>query len=232
MAYWQKINIVILIGLIACVLTSLLRLTSDKKSNKDKINLPERTVFTGLNYTEYLENEKVFSFKIGSIEVLRRKIGFFRLGFYKIAKIENVCLNFYKVDNPNSRDKLNLGLSFKKFLSSYGKKLGYDIKRLIGESIRGIEIEKIRINIYNGVTLLSSISSDKAQVDFGKKEVIFKGNVKIASILDRLLECERIRWAQETDRFKTKGSYRLRIKDKIIKGKELETDYLLAKVKI
>jgi len=98
MAHQHKINIIILVGLTACILIVLWGLNIDKKSNKPQINLSKRTVVTDLAFTESLNNKKVFSFKIGSIKVLRKKIEFLRFGLYKIARIENMCVNFYNMD--------------------------------------------------------------------------------------------------------------------------------------
>jgi len=178
----------------------------------------------GLSFEEHFEGRKLFTLKIDTVKILRKKVGFLSLGFFKVTRLENVRIDFYEVmKNPGSTP--HNFLNFEKSLLSKN-----NLKLLKPKGVKGLEIVKITVNVYREGRLLSSICSDKAKIEFGKKEIIFEGHVRIASGEDRSLECSKIRWITDTQTFRTREHYVAKVNGRIIEGKGLETGYLLEKL--
>jgi hypothetical protein len=175
----------------------------------------------GLSFVETQDGREIFSLDIGSFKIRKIKLGFFRVGLFKTAELENVEINFYI--NENVKGITKEPFDFEKcFLAS-------ELPGL--EKVRGVEIKNIKINIMQENRIISSISSDYAEIDLARKDVIFKGNVKISSQEDKVLRCYRIRWVNKTNRFKTNDFYKLTKEGKAFEGKGLETDYLLENIR-
>lgn len=195
-----------------------------------EVSRPKTCVATGLRFDEYNQGRMVFSLKTDSLKIVRKKAGFFRLGFWKVARLENVSIDFYQLSDKkkprNDADEMvNIGTGFSDIGDIF---LKHDkFKFMIPKGVKGVEINNITINLHKDGKLLSAMSSDKAKLGSRGKELVFEGNVRMTSGKDKLLECSKIRWLTDAGKFKTTHRYVARIDNRIIKGTGLETDCLL-----
>lgn len=195
-----------------------------------EVSRPKTCVATGLRFDEYNQGRMVFSLKIDSLKIVRKKASFFRLGFWKVARLENVSIDFYQLSDKkkprNDADEMvNIGTGFSDIGNIF---LKHDkFKFMIPKGVKGVEINNITINLHKDGKLLSAMSSDKAKLGSRGRELVFEGNVRMASGKDKLLECSKISWLTDAGKFKTTRRYVARIDNRIIKGTGLETDCLL-----
>lgn len=195
-----------------------------------EVSRPKTCVATGLRFDEYNQGRMVFSLKTDSLKIVRKKASFFRLGFWKVARLENVSIDFYQLSDKkkprNDADEMvNIGTGFSDIGNIF---LKHDkFKFMIPKGVKGVEINNITINLHKDGKLLSAMSSDKAKLGSRGRELVFEGNVRMASGKNKLLECSKISWLTDAGKFKTTRRYVARIDNRIIKGTGLETDCLL-----
>ena len=195
-----------------------------------QVSRPKTCVSTGLRFDEYYEGSRVFSLKTDSLKIIRKKVGFLRLGFWKVARLENVCIDFYQLSDENrprndANGMVNIGEGFPDLGSLF---LKHDkFKSMISKGVEGVEINNITINLHRDGKLLSAMSSDEAKLDSRGKELVFEGNVRMSSGKDKLLKCSKISWLTDARKFRTTRRYVARIDNRIIEGTGLETDCFL-----
>lgn len=233
--YNQGVKFSLLLGLFVILVLAGYTLVGRYEDSKvidqgQEVSRPKICVATGLRFDEYNQGRMVFSLKTDSLKIVRKKAGFFRLGFWKVARLENVSIDFYQLSDKkkprNDADKrVNIGTGFSDIGNIF---LKHDkFKFMIPKGVKGVEINNITINLHKDGKLLSAMSSDKAKLGSCGKELVFEGNVRMASSKDKLLECSKIRWLTDARKFKTTRRYVARIDNRIIKGTGLETDCLL-----
>lgn len=231
-----------LLGLIIILaLTGYTLVGKDRNSvaiyRRPELSFPENCVAQGLRLDEELEGKRVFSLKVDTIRILGKKAGFLRLGFWKVARLENVCLDFYQQADGNREQKTPAGLpatngryghGFPDLFDLFAGDDGLKLPRLDG--VKGIEMSNIKLRIHRAGKIILALSSDKAEINPHAKELIFQGNVRIASGKSRLLETGEIRWLRDEKKFRTTDRYRVKTQGGIMEGKGLEADYLLEKI--
>ena len=245
--YNQGVKFSLLLGLFVILVLAGYTLVGRYEDSKvidqgQEVSRPKICVAAGLRFDEYNQGRMVFSLKTDSLKIVRKKAGFFRLGFWKVARLENVSIDFYQLSDKkkprNDADKrvnigtgfdademVNIGTGFSDIGNIF---LKHDkFKFMIPKGVKGVEINNITINLHKDGKLLSAMSSDKAKLGSCGKELVFEGNVRMASGKDKLLECSKIRWLTDAGKFKTTRRYVARIDNRIIKGTGLETDCLL-----
>ena len=231
----QGVKFGLLLGLLVILVLAGYSLVGRYEDSKvidhgQEVSRPKTCVATGLRFDEYYEGRKVFSLKTDSLKIVRKKAGFFRLGFWKVAMLENVSIDFYQLSDKkeprNDADGMvNTGTGFSDIGNIVLKHDKFDF--MIPKGVKGVEINNITINLHKDGKLLSVMSSDKAKLGSRGKELVFEGNVRMASGKDKLLECSKISWLTDAGKFKTTRCYVARIDNRIIKGTGLETDCLL-----
>jgi len=193
---------------------------------------PGKCIAKGLRLDEYYEGRKVFSLKTDSLKVVGKKTGFFRLGFWNVARLENVCIDFYQQpvskSVKNAHESATKGAGFPDLKDLF---LRHDrLKPMMARDVKGVEISNIEINLYREDKITSTLCSNEVKLNPRGNKLIFEGNVRMTSGMDKQLECSRITWLTDDKKFRTAERYVVRVEDRIIEGKGLETDYLLDKV--
>ena len=175
----------------------------------------------GFHFTQAESKKKLYSITADSFSICRGELGFFSLGLFKIVKMENVKVDIYKDEN-----KKEVPFDLANFLPKiHGKSF------IKSKKIKGIYIKDITIRIYNDNELLSCISSKEARIDPLTKGIIFKGNAKIIS-QGRVLEAEGFVWLPKRHMFKTDGACKFISEKGTIKGRKLEFDPLLKRIRL
>lgn len=233
---WLFLGIIVIIGAIAyTAIWQSERIAGIRAGIRKKVQCPKNIISEVLSLEEYSENKKLFSIKIDNIEIIKKKAGYLSLGFFKIAKMRNLRVDFY--DHTGNEEKI---VGKTEVQTKQGEDFPVDFEKVLArcdnfrslnlKGVKGIEIEKVRVGVYRENSLVSSVVSDTAKVDVKNEEIIFDGHVKMASGEDRLIECSQMRWIRNSKRFRTSGSYIARIQGRVIKGNDLETDYLLQEI--
>ena len=175
----------------------------------------------GFHFTQAGPKKKRYSITADSFSICHGKLGFFSLGLFKIVKMENVKVDIHKDENKKE-DHFDLANLLPKI---HGKSF------VKSKNIKGIYIKDITIRIYDDNELLSCISSKEVRIDPITKGIIFKGNAKIIS-QGRVLEAEGFVWLPKRHMFKTDGPCKFISEKGTIKGRKLEFDLLLKRIRL
>jgi len=190
---------------------------------------PEGCIARGLRIDEHFEGRRLFSLKADRLKVSGKKAGFLRLGFWKVAKFENLSIDFYSkpcgTEIQDSNGRVIDGAEFSDLGDFFMR--NDKLKRMMPKGVKGVEISNISINQYREGRIVSSLRSDQAKVDFRGKELVFKGNVKMACGNGKTLQCGKMSWLAEAKKFKTSEPYVLKTRHQTLRGKGLQTDYRL-----
>ena len=200
---------------------------TDGVSTPAKVSFSNSCIGTGIHVDEYLKGKKVFSLKMDSLGVVGKKAGFFRLGFWKVARLKNVSLDLYHYPPDAGQHKSDGSLNTPGVFPDMGKLFSKSdkLRQMIPTNVRGIEISNIKIRMHKDWKLISTVSSDSARIDSRGNGLTFEGDVKVASNNGKILKCEKMHWSSDTKRFKVNGAYVLTVSGETMRGKGIQTDY-------
>jgi hypothetical protein len=173
---------------------------------------------TNLSSVKYHEGRKIFSIKAEKIEISPKKMGFFRMGFFKTATIHGLRIDYFAY--PDITGAIAAPVDFKQFLQANDAIPIDQIKEL---KIKGIEIYLFHHQDH----WQSSIKCDSAGLDFFKRDFILSGNVSILSADNKKLQTSSLRWVTDKNQLIADGDYILTTGESIVKGKGLSCDYFL-----
>ena len=222
----RKSQIPVLAFLIICgtglIIFILFQIFTTQKEDEGlaKVNYSKKMYVSGLSFIEFTDTQKTFSLKANTIEIFKKKIGFFRMGFFKAAKINGLKINLYF--NPAGEKTIEDSMDLEQYLLN-----NESIKTLSLNNIKELKIEDIEINFFRNDQLVSSIKSDQASMAFYKKDFVFSGNVSILSGNEKTLQSHSLRWINGKKQFSTTDDYQLSTGVFMIKGKGMSCDYML-----
>jgi len=233
-------SLVLFVGIACAVLFALGERPRRELSASDTpylnpgLTLDTGSVGTGIHIDEYLKGKRVFTLKTDSVGVRGKKAKFLRLGFWKVAEMENVTLDFYYYtsvsEGHRSGDLLSSSEGLVKAWDGYGDitrlfTKNDELRRLFPGNVKGVEIEGMTVRMYENGELESSLSSYRANLGAEGEEFVFDGDVQLASRNGRTLSCGKLFWVSDERKFKTTGPYVLRDNERMISGQGIETDY-------
>lgn len=197
----------------------------------DALPLQGGMLAKGLRIEEHIEGQKAFSMEIDRLRIVGKKAAFLRLGFWRVAKLENVRISLYERDMqagaPESASR-RMGVATR---SAPGPADLFfkdnRLRHMMPKGVKGIEMHNVAISIFGGGKAVSVMSSDGAEVDARAKAIIFKGRVKIASQQGAVLEAPEMIWSAVTNTLRTKGLFKLKASERTVRGEGLETDFRL-----
>lgn len=190
------------------------------KTQQAKIHYEKEMSASGVSFVEYKDSRKRFSFKTKEINVSRKKLGFLRLGFFKVVEIEDLKTKVYSYDDEktSSQDSLDLNNYI----------LNNESVQLLNlDNVYELKIRNFYASFYKNGDLILSIKSDKAGFVFYKKNLVFSENVILRAGNGKILQCQNLKYLREKKQFQTKGQFRLISDIKVIEGKGLVIDSLL-----
>lgn len=196
---------------------------SKYKIRQAKIHYEKEMSASEISFVEYKDSQKRLSFKTKKIEVSRKKIGFLRLGFYKVVELEGLKAEVYLYDDEktNIEDVIDLNNSLLNNKS---------VQTLNLDNVFELKITDFWAKFYKEGDLISSLKSDNADFIFYQKDLVFSGNVILRSGNNKILKCESLRYLRDRKLFQTKDDFRLISGREVIVGKGLVTDYLLENI--
>jgi len=188
-----------------------------------KLTYSKEMSASGLSFNTYNDNQKTISFKADTIEIARKKVGFFRIGFYKTAKINGLQIGIFFY--PEQKKLFEGSADLAQYLLN-----NESFETLSLDNIKELVIKDIEINFYQNDHMVSSIKSDHADIKFYKKDLTFSGNVLIACGNEKALRSHSLSWVVAENQFSTTDTYRLIMGEYIFEGKGISCDYMLNKV--
>lgn len=209
----------------------------------DALPLEGGVLAKGLRIEEHLEGQKAFSIEIDNLRIVGKKAAFLRLGFWRVARLENVRISLYErhiyPEGPGhatmDTGAVALESAFQRTADPARSAPGLAdlffrdnrLRRMMPRGVKGIEMHNVAISVFGGGKAVSVLSSDEAQLDARGKAIIFKGRVKMASQQGAVLESPEMIWSADTNTLRTKGFFKLKASERTVLGEDLETDFRL-----
>ena len=206
--------------------------------NKNRASIYEGVSLKDLSFNEYENNEKLFSVKIGSLNVKRAKIGgFLKIGFWKVAELNDVVFNVNeKYIMPNKIPSGSSSINQRSSINQQGKTSPNLINHIANNEqmvplkmnkVKEIKFSNLTMNVIRDKEIVSTISSTYARIDSQKKKLILEGQVKISTGNKEALTCSEMYFMGQDKEFNIEGLYVLTVGNKVYKGKGMKTNYLL-----
>jgi len=160
--------------------------------------------------------------------VAHKKLGFFRLGFMKTARLEHTRVDFYE---PASTRKTPKNIPMTGLGSDHLNTHLSLLKHYLPGNITGIEMIDVRFSFLKTSGNPScNILADKASVGMHGKKITFTGNVKVVTNSGSELSGQKIVWLTDTGKLTTGRSYIIKKGGQEIRGQGLETDLALSTI--
>ncbi len=181
-------------------------------------NLAYQLQISGFKFDSFEDTEHVLSIKAEKFTIEKKKLGFFRLGLIHDAIFENAIIDVY-LKTKTLHDDTNVKGAVLPYLKDALP--SFDTKR-----ISSILIEPVCLNLLDGKSLLTRITSNAAIISLIKQNICFKGNVRVVSA-DKSLITEHLNFFPENSVMETDRHYILKNPEKTIEGKNITLDVFL-----
>ncbi len=188
-----------------------------------------RIEIRGFSFNRNLDGKRVILIKADKFIVERKKIGFFTFSLMNVARFENALVKIYgRTRQPEDKsDKLHdnilQDLTFKDAIS---KEI---LSSLPVKRISSIVMKPIYVEIHDERSIVTRITADSAAVRLTKRNILFKGNIRVVSG-SRVLTTNRLRMLPEKATLKTNGHFLLKTPEKQLEGRGLTPDVFLRPV--
>lgn len=190
-----------------------------------------RQQITGFHFEGFSQGQKTLSIYADKLRVEKAKIGVFRFGLSNQVKLENAHIKIYldglagkgrpKETNTGENPVLGLdALLAKDSFSSTG------VKR-----ISSVVMSPVRVEVVKKDSVVTEISSGQATIRLRRKDLLFKGDVRVCSG-DRLLEASRIIVDPKSMKMECDQGFILRDSHGVRRGRHMVTDIFLSQVSI
>lgn len=183
----------------------------------DSSNLfPPQIKIQGITYTQNHLGKKLFFIKAESIEIKKKKLGFFRIGLLKQIELNNVKIDYYKA--ARNSDSQNTDMDFSSSLLNAGKMIQTRKQRIAGILVHNVHIQYHQID--GAVTKLRANSLEFKK---DRKLIKFKGNVMV-NFGNRTLLSKELYFKTKEGVIFTKEKYVLINNGKRQQGQGISTD--------
>jgi len=179
-------------------------------------------------------NKKVYQASVETFSIERARLGPFAIGPLQVARLQKVVIDFYAeglLSDPGADGDPSKSDTFK--IDTIEGPLA-DIRNDLLHRSRKIgilDIDGISLNLWQREKRIFGISSDRATIDRKTGDVIFIGHASLDAAENGSIISHRITWVRKTSLFRINDPFILAKADERKEGRELETDYLLKKVK-
>jgi len=166
-------------------------------------------------------DKRVITIEADRFRIEKKKVGFFRFAMMNVATLENASVHIFKsVTGPET----GADSAFKDAFSKDALPV-FSTKR-----VSSIEMAPVCVALYEGKSVVSRIRADSAIVCLKHRDVLFEGNVKVASG-PRSLTTDRLRLLTEKTLLKTEGRFVLKTNKNEERGNKLTADIFLKRVR-
>ena len=181
-------------------------------------------VVRGFQFFGYHQGEKNITIKAVRHSIEKKKLGLFRSGVIRIAKFKGAEIDLY-VKQVESEKKLE-GDSQK---SSFSLKGTFTKEAMPASQLKNVVsfiFEPVKINFYNGKSLITQIQANRASIKSKGRRVVFQGLV-LATSESRSLATDKLTFVPDSGLFKTDRHFVLKTSEKQFTGENLTTDLFL-----
>ena len=180
-----------------------------------------RHVIQGFRFDSNHGGKRVISIKADRFSIQKKKLGFFRFGLMNEAILENAFIHLYgRRSLPEDKSDDWQDLTFKDVFSRETLP-SFPIKR-----ISSIVMEPVCLNLYDEQFVVTQISASSASIRLKKRDILFKGDVRVVSG-SRVLTTDQLRMLPEEGVIKTDRYFILKTPEKQWEGARLTTDVFL-----
>ncbi len=188
----------------------------------------EKIIATQLKIDDFRNGGRTIYIEIDRLSVVHKKMGFFRLGFMKTARLEHTRVDFYE---PSSILKTQKNIPMTGFGSDRLTTTLSWLKHYLPGNITGIEMIDVRFSfLKTSGNRTCTISADKASVGMHGKKITFTGNARVVTNSGAELSGQKIVWLTDTGKLTTGRSYIIKKGRQEIRGQGLETDLALSTI--
>lgn len=181
-------------------------------------------VIRGFQFTSYDEGGKNITIKATRYRIEKMKIAFFRTGAVRLAKFKNAEIDLYVNQVESDKD-----------FKEDNQKYNYSLKEIFTDEALpanglknavSILFEPVKINFYDGKTLITQIQAKKASIKSKDGKVVLQGNV-MATSESRSLSTDRLTLLPDTGEITTNHHYVFKTSENKATGNGITTDLLL-----
>ena len=192
---------------------------NDPKDVSSYRHLGPRHDIRGFRFDSNYEGRKVLSIKADRFSIQKKKLGFFRFGLMNEARLENALVRIYgkagKGEAAASQD-LTFDDAF----------LGETIPSFSVKRVSSVVLEPINVELHNDDSVVTRISAASAAIRLAKRDILFKGGVKVVSG-SRVLKTDQLSIEPENALMKTDRHFILESPEEKWEGQKLTTDLFL-----
>ena len=226
---WARILLVIFLALVISGFVSLIFLYFHhqasnpvhdfRKTSLKRYPKPSHEI-RGFRFENYCDGKRAISIKADRVRIQKKKVGFFRFGLLSEARFDNALIHIYgsKQHPENKSDIQDLtfnGISLKDAFPSFREK-----------KISSIVMKPVCIKLHDEKSVVTQISAAWAAVRLKRRDILFKGNVKVVSG-NNVLRTNRLSLNTETAVIKAAQRFKLKTLEKEWEGDRLTTNIFL-----
>ena len=179
-------------------------------------------------------NQKVYQASVESFSIDRAKLGPFAIGPLYIAHLKEVVIDFYAEGLSSDGEVGKNPSRLRTFGIDALEGPLADIRNdLLSRSrkIRILDITGVSLNLWEKGKRVFNISSDRATMDRPTGDIVFIGHASLDAAENGCIISYKIRWIKRTSLFHITDPFILTKGNKKREGRELQTDYLLNKIR-
>jgi hypothetical protein len=179
-------------------------------------------------------DKKIYRASVEDFSIDRAKLGPFTIGPLQVAHLKEVVIDFYSEGLLSDEDADTNPSKPKTFRIDALEGPLADIRNDLlfrSRRIRILDIDGISLNLWEKEKRVFNISSDKATMDRQTGDIVFIGHASMDAAENGSIISYRIRWIKKTSLFHITDPFILTNGNKKKEGRELETDYLLKKIR-
>jgi len=221
-----------LLAVVWVIFFSVQHYVSDKPHVSESI-APERHPalrqrIMGFRFQGFHDGKKVITIKADKFTIEKKKLGFFRFGLMNEARLENAFIRIFSEQAPTTaRDNKASSNSRPVQTMSFGHVFSKDsLPPMPVKRISSVVMTPVRIELYEGKSLVTAISARTGTIRLRRREILFKGRVEVVSG-PRVLKTDQLRVIPDRGVLRTDYPFVLENHGNRINGKHLLANLLL-----
>lgn len=197
-------------------------------------SIQPRMRMTGMTYTETHLGEVVFEMKIGSLEVNKKKLGFFRVGALSQVELRDVEVDYYELASTGKAPGTTPETAAAEENESQRPDDLYSSLLAAGQSflgsrsgrLTGFEAHGIQLRYHHADESITLLAGDQLDTQWGGKNLRLRGHAR-AHYADRVLDSGEILFQPESNTLLVRDGYVLTVAGITHQGKVTKTNLRL-----
>lgn len=189
-------------------------------------NIASQQEIRGFRFDGFHDGKKVITIKADRFSIEKKKVGFFRFGLMSEARLENAVIRIYGEEKQKSAKQAGHS-------ARYGENVTFEhvlskdaLPPMKQKRISSVFMAPVQVVLLKGNSTLSTISAASATIRLRKRDVLFRGKVRLASG-NRELTTDKLRLLPEKGAVQCDYHFQLMASGKKRTGNHLTTDIFL-----